>query len=66
MANAHVCDECKTVAPIGEAHGWWRLEAIDDLLGFGEKDEYHFCSWSCIAEFTRQHVERRMEKTEGR
>jgi hypothetical protein len=61
MANAHVCDECKTVAPLGEPIGWWKLEAISNVLLFGEKDEYHFCSWSCAVDFTRQHVERMQE-----
>lgn len=52
MSGGHICDECKTVAPIHEAIGWWHVEAMDSYgvqaLTMAEKTEYHFCSWSCL------------------
>lgn len=52
MTAAHVCDECKRVAPINEALGWWSLEAMYAngvaVLRMIEKDEYNFCSWRCL------------------
>jgi len=56
MAEAHVCDECKTVAPIGEAIGWWSFESIEGIIAWAEKDEYHFCSWQCAAEYVTRHA----------
>ena len=58
MSHAHVCDECKTVAPIGEAVGWWRMTNIEGIAYFGAKSEYHFCSWRCASIYTTRHVER--------
>lgn len=56
MTEAHICDECKTVAPIGEAIRWWRLESIARVVAVGEKPEYHFCSWRCLGEYIRRLV----------
>lgn len=50
MSHAHVCDNCLTVAPVGEAVGWWTFETIGGVLTIGQKDEYHFCSVRCAAE----------------
>ncbi len=48
MSHAHVCDNCKKVAPIGAAIGWWLLAAIElEALTMGQKPEYHFCSRKC-------------------
>ena len=53
MSHAHVCDECKAVAPLEAAVGWWSVNAITAsgvaVLHMYEKDEYHFCSWECVA-----------------
>jgi len=53
MSAAHVCDECKRVAPLEEALGWWSVEAMTasgvSILAMYEKSEYHFCSWTCVA-----------------
>lgn len=51
MAAGHVCDECKTVAPIDSAIGWWSLTSIEGYVSIGEKEEYHFCSWKCIDKY---------------
>jgi hypothetical protein len=52
MTAAHVCDECKTVAPLDEAIGWWHVEAMGShgvqVLTMAEKTEYQFCSWACL------------------
>lgn len=48
MTEAHICDECKTVASIGGAVHWWRLESIEGIVVVGEKEEYHFCGWNCL------------------
>lgn len=52
MSEAHVCDGCLTVAPIGQALRWWKLEAMDSYgtqsLTLSEKPEYHACSWGCL------------------
>lgn len=56
MTNAHVCDNCKTVAPLEEAIGWWSLTSIEGIIYFGEKHEYHFCSWPCLSEFSAHHI----------
>jgi hypothetical protein len=56
MADAHVCDNCLTVAPIGEAVGWWRVEShMPSILVMGQKPEYDFCSWRCITEYGEKH-----------
>lgn len=56
MSAAHVCDECKTVAPINEATGWRHVEIINsisgDVLYAWEKPQYDFCSWRCLAVFS--------------
>ncbi len=50
MTHAHVCDNCKKSAPIGEAIGWWALTAIEpNAIIFGQKPEYHFCSLACTS-----------------
>ena len=55
MSHAHVCDECKTVAPLETALGWWTLRAIDNgpgvVLSMAQKAEYDFCSWTCASAF---------------
>jgi hypothetical protein len=52
MSAAHVCDECKRVAPIDTEYGWWHVEAMSGTAGvllYGvEKPEYEFCSWECM------------------
>jgi hypothetical protein len=52
VSAAHVCDECKAVAPLEEALGWWSVTAMTvmghTVLHMYEKDEYHFCSWACL------------------
>lgn len=52
MSTAHVCDECKKVAVIDGAFGWWHVAAMVTLgttyLNMAEKDEYEFCTWECL------------------
>ena len=58
MTQAHICDECKKSAPLGDAMAWmrcwWEVRAMDSfgtqLLTLREKDEYQFCSWKCLQE----------------
>jgi hypothetical protein len=57
MTAAHVCDECKTVAPLGDAARWWFLRASNEpevILTAVEKAEYGFCSWSCVLLFAER------------
>ena len=60
MTYAHICDECKTVAPLDEHLGWWEVRAavtsVGSLLAMDEKDEYHFCSWKCLYAFATRHA----------
>ena len=51
MTDTRLCDECKTVAPGDEAVGWWRVEAATEVLRFGDKTHYDFCSWRCMADY---------------
>jgi hypothetical protein len=55
MSSAHVCDECKTVAPLYGAVGWWALVSIESLIEMGQKPEYHFCSWTCAVAYMNRH-----------
>lgn len=58
MTHAHICDECKKVAPVDENLGWWDVAAaytsIGAMLKMTEKAEYHFCSWPCMAAFSKR------------
>ncbi len=56
MSAAHVCDECKRVAPLDENLGWWNVDAANTLAGqllsMIEKPSYSFCSWACLSAFS--------------
>lgn len=54
VTEAHVCDECKGVAPMNDALLWWSVETIESYRLMGEKTAYDFCSWSCMAAYAQR------------